>query len=381
MENLDDLFAPKQDEIDEDVIANNGGNNIDDYLSSKYNVGNADDVDDNDDNNDDNDNNNDNDDVDNNDGNDGGNNDNNGGNNNDGDDNNGGDDNNDGNDDNADTVYSIIAQELQKAGIIGDSEVKSLDQLNEAINKQIDAKIKEKLALGEVSDNTDPQFKEYKTNSDILSKLKQIKQDNIAYSPDEKYKNLKTNIVAQYLKLSGCPDKLATKMLESMAGNQDELNEQCKDAIEFTLDYYSKENDRLIDLLNNKKSQKEADELKKQQDLMTALNDENDKFKLFNVSSRERKKAIRLISEKNCKDANGNQITEIEKYIQDNPIEYKKNITLFYALTNGFKDFAQLSKIASKKNIESTTQKLNELLRNGGSKQSSQRRNDNDWPF
>lgn len=372
MELNDDLFG--NSEHDEEVVNDNV--EVDSYLTHKYGIQNTDTDDESDDDTDDesddepenHDNNTD---------------------KNNGDGNNGGNKpkndelNNDESDDEpaGDTVYSIISEELSKAGVLKHIDgVNTVEDLTKAIDKEVDERLKEKLLLAE-NNNLTPELQEYKENSDIISRLNEIKSKNISGNIEDKYDKLKENIVSQYLKVSGTPEKLQNRILEGLRGNKEEMATECADAVDYLIKHYSDANSEMLESINKKKAEKEQAASKFQNDVMTSLSDEKDKFSMFNVNKREREKAIRILSEKSFKDSNGNSINAIEKYKQDNPVEFEKNITLFYTITNGFTDFKQLSKIASRVGVKNTEKRLSELLSKGTTTTGTKNGKTSNWLF
>ena len=374
MELNDDLFG--NSEHDDDVINDNDNIEIDSYLTQKYGIQNAgtDDEPDDDPNDEPNDEpNNEPDNHDNN----------NGGGGNEGNKPKDNEPNNDEPNDEpvGDTVYSIISEELSKAGVLKHIDgVSTVEDLTKAIDKEVDDRLKEKLLLAE-NNNLTPELQEYKENNDIISRLSEIKSKNISGNIEDKYDKLKENIVSQYLKVSGTPEKLQSRILEGLRGNKEEMATECADAVDYLIKHYSDANSAMLESINKKKAEKEQAASKFQTDVMTSLNDEKDKFSMFNVNKREREKAIRILSEKSFKDSNGNSINAIEKYKQDNPVEFEKNITLFYTITNGFTDFKQLSKIASRVGVKNTERRLSELLSKGTTTTSTKNGKTSNWLF
>lgn len=372
MELNDDLFG--NSEHDEEVVNDNV--EVDSYLTHKYGIQNTDTDDESDDDADDesddepenHDNNTDK---------------NNGDGNNEGNKPKNNEPNNDESDDEpaGDTVYSIISEELSKAGVLKHIDgVSTVEDLTKAIDKEVDERLKEKLLLAE-NNNLTPELQEYKENSDIISRLNEIKSKNISGNIEDKYDKLKENIVSQYLKVSGTPEKLQNRILEGLRGNKEEMATECADAVDYLIKHYSDANSEMLESINKKKAEKEQAASKFQNDVMTSLSDEKDKFSMFNVNKREREKAIRILSEKSFKDSNGNSINAIEKYKQDNPVEFEKNITLFYTITNGFTDFKQLSKIASRVGVKNTEKRLSELLSKGTTTTGTKNGKTSNWLF
>jgi hypothetical protein len=83
-----------------------------------------------------------------------------------------------------------------------------------------------------------------------------------------------------------------------------------------------------------------------------------------------RQRAFDAISKPFYKDPEtGNQYTELQKYQNDNPIEYIKNISILFALTNGFKNIEGLFKNEVKKKVKKGFSELENKL-NGTSRNS-----------
>ena len=91
--------------------------------------------------------------------------------------------------------------------------------------------------------------------------------------------------------------------------------------------------------------------------------DEKDIFGKQDVNKTIRQRAFDAISKPFYKDPNtGAQYTELQKYQIDNPIDYIKNLSILFALTNGFKNIDGLFKNEVKKRVKKGFSELESKL-------------------
>lgn len=286
--------------------------------------------------------------------------------------------NNGGNDDN---VFAVFSDELIKAGVLNEKfNVSNQEDLIKAIDDEVNRRVKEKL----VSDDTDDipaELKEYKTNDSIISKLNTIKDKQIAYSTDESNTQLKLDIVAHSLKLNNCSDTVINRVLSTLKDSPEDLSKECESAINETLNYYTKENEKLVKTIDENKTAKFNKAKQDFDSLMTSISNKDDMFSSLNITERERNKARKILSERRFVNSKNQPINEIEHYIQENPIEYKKNVAMLFAITNGFKDFKPLVNLASKTKVKESERSLERLLRSDRLANNKTNNGDNDWIF
>ena len=96
------------------------------------------------------------------------------------------------------------------------------------------------------------------------------------------------------------------------------------------------------------------------------LNDD-EVFSALEINKSSRQKIYDTVSKVVETDENGVQYTAIQKYIKDNPIQFWKNVGMFFTLTDGFENIGSLIdkpvKTKVKKNNEKLIRVLNSTVR------------------
>ena len=79
-----------------------------------------------------------------------------------------------------------------------------------------------------------------------------------------------------------------------------------------------------------------------------------------------RQKVYDNISKPSYKTKDGNWLTEIQKYQMENQADFLKYVSLFYTMTDGFKDLSPLIKKQVKKERTSSIRELENKLKGSG---------------
>lgn len=183
----------------------------------------------------------------------------------------------------------------------------------------------------------------------------------------EEAEELRRNLIAQdYQNRGYSEDRINRELKKSFDSGNDK--EDALEALRSNLDYYTKGYNDIIE--DAKKAQKQEIERRRKQaeDLKNSIFDEKDMFGKQDVKRNIRQRAFDAISKPFYKDPDtGIQYTEIQKYQNDNPVEYMKNMSMLYALTDGFKNVEGLFKNEVNKRVKKGFSELERQL-NGTSR-------------
>jgi len=86
-------------------------------------------------------------------------------------------------------------------------------------------------------------------------------------------------------------------------------------------------------------------------------------FDEIGMDKRMRQKVYDNISKPSYKTKDGNWLTEIQKYQMENQADFLKYVSLFYTMTDGFKDLSPLIKKQVKKERTSSIRELENKLK------------------
>ena len=273
--------------------------------------------------------------------------------------------------------YSSIAKALFDDGVfqnleITDEEianVKTADDFIELYRKDRDAGLDNEQKRISEALNANVQPSVIGNYERTLKFLNSITEDQLNAETEEA-EELRKNLIAQdYQNRGYSEDRINRELKKSFDSGNDK--EDAIEALRSNLEYYTQGYNDIVE--DAKKAQKQEIERRKQQaeDLRKSIFDEKDMFGKQDVKRNIRQRAFDAISKPFYKDPeSGIQYTEIQKYQNDNPIEYMKNMSILFALTDGFKNVEGLFKNEVNKRVKKGFSELESKLINGTSRNS-----------
>lgn len=265
-------------------------------------------------------------------------------------------------------TYSSIAAALKNDGVLLNLEDEDIDSINtpddfaEVIEKEVTKRLddsqrrmKEALDYGVAPE-------EVSTFERTITYLDSLNEDTIS-AEDEAGENLRRQLIFQDYVNRGFNQERAKKemeksfnagtdvedALESLQSNKEYFTEQYQDQI--------KEAKQVAEV-EKKAIQKQADELKK-----NILNSESP-YEGIKLPKDRRQKIYDSITKVVDKTKDGRGLNIIQKYEQDNPVEYKQKLATLFELTNGFKNFDVLIQGKVNKETRSHLRELEHKLKN-----------------
>ena len=236
-------------------------------------------------------------------------------------------------------------------------------RLREIVDSKYDEeqkRIKDALTYG--MEPTDVQIFE---NS--IKNLNSIREEDITAETEDGEELRRNLILTDLTTVRGYSEDKAKKKLEQIFSAGTDI-EDAQDALTACKEFYQS------------KYKTAFEEQKKAYDKAVAKNKEtadklkndilkNDKaFGDVKVDGTTRQKIFEAINKPVGKDTNGNPITAIQKYADENPIDFRKNLAYFYVITDGFKSLDKVKDAVkndvNKKQISALEQALNSTARN-----------------
>lgn len=268
-------------------------------------------------------------------------------------------------------LYNQFANELYKKGILDSYEnIKSEDDLYEAFQESIKA--------NELKDLTEQQkivleaFRNGIPEEDIILNQKEIADySGISIEDIETKSSLRENILTKFYLSKGMDEKEA-KDLAAVINDSSTAIEKTTDALnklkeeaETYLKRQEEENERL--------QQEQIKEMQKTIEGIQGRIKSIDKIDNMKISEGVRNRAFETLTKPVGVDDYGNQYNKIAKDRMEDPIDFEARVALFYELTNGFRDFKNISKTIQTK--EAT--KLGDILKKKGTSKNE----DKDFSF
>ena len=258
--------------------------------------------------------------------------------------------------------YSSTASALKDDGVLPDlddetiSKIKTPEDLSEAINKQISAKFDERQKRINDALENGVQPDAVKQFEETLSILDNISDDDIT-DETEKGVNLRKQLIYNDAINRGFSKERALRTAETSINNSTDI-EDAREALESTKEYFG---GRYNDLINQAKNQEQEyrETIKKQAEkFKKSLLEDKEVIEGLDITKDIRQKAYESMTKPVVKDEDGNWLTPIQKYEKDNPLEFRKKLSIIFALTDNFNNINNIIKGPVKKQV---TSKLREL--------------------
>lgn len=266
-------------------------------------------------------------------------------------------------------LYSSLATALKEEGVFPDlldedaSDIGDAEGFVKLVEKQIQAKFDERQKRIDDALNANIEPSEIRKYENVIQYLESIEEDHLQ-DESEQGENLRKQIIYQDYINNGFSKEKAEKMvkrsldagtdiedaIEALASNKDFFKSQYKNLIKEAKD----SEDRII-----QERKQQSENLKK------SILEDQKVFGDLSVDKVTRQKIYDNLSKPIYKDPNtGDFLTAIQKYERENRLDFLKNLSLVFTLTNGFKDFNGLVGNKVKKEVKKGMKDLERILNN-----------------
>ena len=188
-------------------------------------------------------------------------------------------------------------------------------------------------------------------------------------------------------KNKGFSEEKALKYTQSSFDRGTDVDD-AKDALEFNKEFYKTKYNELLTKNKEENERRETEAKSRKQALKKSILEDKDGFGGIEVPDTIRKKVYETINKPVGKNKDGDPISALQKYADENPDDFTKYLSYFFVITDGFKNLGNIEKSseekASKKQMKAFEQAINTTLRNpDGSLKFvsgfSQENKDNNW--
>lgn len=268
-----------------------------------------------------------------------------------------------------DNFYSSIANALAVDGIfpnLDDETVKKAvdaETFSDLIEAEVNARFDEKQqriskALENGVEPTD--IKKYESTLDYINKI----TDADIAEENEKGEQLRYNLIYQDFLNKGMSADKAKKYTDRTINAGTDV-EDAKEALQSNKEYFSGEYNRLLQEAQQQADEDKAERSKQAKQLQTSLLKDKNLFGDMEISNDVRKKAFETVSKPVYRDPEtGDYLTALQKYEIEHRADFLKYTGLFFAMTNGFKDFDSFAKGKVKKEMRKGLRDLEKTLNN-----------------
>lgn len=262
--------------------------------------------------------------------------------------------------------YSSIASALKEEGIFPDLDddtlngIKTPEDFAEAVEKTVQARLDERQKRIDAALQADVEPDEVRRYEQTLANLDAIKEEYIT-DETEKGERLRKNLIYQDFRNRGYSEARAKREVEKSFNAGTDI-EDAKEALESNREYFSNQYQDLI-----KGAQEEAKEEQRKikeeaAQLKKSMLEDKEVFTGITLDKTTRQKAFENITKPVFKTEDGEYLTAIQKYEMDNPVEFRKYLSVLFTMTDGFKNIDGLVKGKVKKEVKQSLRELEHKL-------------------
>lgn len=262
--------------------------------------------------------------------------------------------------------YSSIASALKEEGIFPDLDddtlngIKTPEDFAEAVEKTVQARLDERQKRIDAALQADVEPDEVRRYEQTLANLDTIKEEYIT-DETEKGERLRKNLIYQDFRNRGYSEARAKREVEKSLNAGTDI-EDAKEALESNREYFSTQYQDLI-----KEAQEEAKEEQRKikeeaAQLKKSMLEDKEVFTGITLDKTTRQKAFENITKPVFKTEDGEYLTAIQKYEMDNPVEFRKYLSVLFTMTDGFKNIDGLVKGKVKKEVKQSLRELEHKL-------------------
>lgn len=263
--------------------------------------------------------------------------------------------------------YYSIANALVEEGILVTLDKDSINNVNspedfaEIIEKEVHSRLDEKNKRISSALEADVEHSVIKQYEGVLNYLDSLNDSNIT-EESEKGEKLRQQLIYQDFINRGYSKERASREVKKSFDSGSDI-EDAKEALASNKDYYAQQYDSLIKDAQ-KEVQEEKNRIKKEaEELKKSLLDDKEVFEGLTLEKTIRQKAYENIAKPVHKTEDGEYLTAIQKYELENPVDFRKKLSILFTMTDGFTNLDKLVKNKVKKEVKSSLRELENTLK------------------
>ena len=195
----------------------------------------------------------------------------------------------------------------------------------------------------------------------IIKQLDSISEDKLS-EETEQASRLRQNILYQDFLNRGYKEERAKQLVKRAVDGGTDIDD-AKDALESNKQFYRDEYQKLIDQgkqeveAERQRVRKEAAEFKK------AVLEKEKIFGDIQVDKVTRQKAYDAMTRIVGKNADGDNVTAVQKFADENPVEFRSILGIMWAMTDGFKELGNVIKQDINKKVRSNLKEVENRIK------------------
>lgn len=264
--------------------------------------------------------------------------------------------------------YSSIASALKDEGILPDLEddvvnnIKEASDFADAIEKQIQARFDERQKRIDDALNANVEPDEIRQYEQTLSYLDSIKEDNIKEESDNG-ENLRKKLIYQDFINRGYSKERALREVKKSFDSGTDIDD-AKEALVSNKEFFNNQYQTIIKNAQDEIEQQQEQQKQQATQLKKSMLEDKEIFEGITLDKVTRQKAFDNITKPIYKTEDGMYLTAIQKYQMDNPVEFRKYLSVLFTMTDGFKSLDKVIKGKVNKEVKQSLRELEHKLSN-----------------
>lgn len=264
--------------------------------------------------------------------------------------------------------YSSIASALKDEGILPDLEddvvnnIKEASDFADAIEKQIQARFDERQKRIDDALNANVEPDEIRQYEQTLSYLDSIKEDNIKEESDNG-ENLRKKLIYQDFINRGYSKERALREVKKSFDSGTDIDD-AKEALVSNKEFFNNQYQTIIKNAQDEIEQQQEQQKQQAIQLKKSMLEDKEIFEGITLDKVTRQKAFDNITKPIYKTEDGMYLTAIQKYQMDNPVEFRKYLSVLFTMTDGFKSLDKVIKGKVNKEVKQSLRELEHKLSN-----------------
>lgn len=243
-------------------------------------------------------------------------------------------------------AYSSFAKAMKGDNLFQFLDDEAIDKVNdadsfaEAMDAEINARLDEETRRVKEALDADVPANSIRQWEAVISRLDAINEDTLSEETEQSSK-LRQNLIYQdYINRGFSKERAAREVKRSVESGNDV--EDAKEALESTKQFYQDQYDNAV--AEGKKAV-EAEKKKIREEAAKFRKTVLEKEKVFgdiDVDKATRQKAYDAMTRFVGKDEEGNPVTIVQKYADENPAEFRAILGIMWAMTDGFSNLGKI---------------------------------------
>lgn len=266
--------------------------------------------------------------------------------------------------------YSLFAQALKGDGLFqfldndAVGKITDADSFIEAFNNEIDARLDEETKKYKEAIQSGMEPSVIAQYQNTIQRLESISDEAIDDESEQGANLRRTLLLRDYLN-RGFSEERAKKQVERIMSSGTD-KEDAKDALESIKDYFRGKYQEQLDF-KKQEALAERQKLKQEtEDFKKAVLEKDKLFEDIPIDKATRKKAFDAMTRVVRTNEDGEELTAVQLYADEHPVEFRTALGIVWALTDGFTKMGNLLQKSVNKKVNKNLQEIESRLRNQG---------------